>query len=1706
MAFNAQLNVKIPSEFTQGLNTFMANVQKFQVRAQQFSQQTGPQQAQQSVQVHLNDFLVKLRRITRFFERMSKVLARIVERIASWLGTMGLAFLRYLSSAIPAFLGSLGVMIPGVGWIFTGLSWAISAGVFVGTTVYYGIKLGLKFTKWLWDKMVDLGDAVLKDWLQAAGAGTTIGGVRALRTTFADMPLTSEALAAAARARFDATSKARRALILLKVKVTKDTADIVLQAIIAARQFMLSRSPETALMQAKDAGLLEIFSPEMLIALTKMSERDVIAKRELFFQTKSQMELTEVAVKWWKDFTIWVQKAGVTIINAIAERLTDPKSDLRQALENLSKAIVKFIQEVLKSPLAEKTIDTIIFYLKAFTEWLQSDAPYKLINDMKTLLKKLNKKFEDINKEGRQLLDELGIKLTEPGKKKEGVSSPDGRGGIRWHRHPGMGGGRQTTRMPSRRPGGPPSAGPLPSTYPEGPPGTRYDPISATSIGGGVGGSSASMGAHRHQGVDLMAPLGSPVYATMDGKIARFGTDNFGQPTVTIRNDDGTYSRYLHMGKRFGNVGDRVRGGQQIGTSGSANGTPHLHYELWYGPPGSRGSRLLDPMKTHGWDRRRALPRGAEPARTNTGTQAPQTPPKPPPPPATTQQQPAPPVQPAPAPQPVPVPRRRQPPAPARSDAPHPSQRQPTPRPRPAPSNAPHPSQQPTQQRPVPQPRPSNQPVTAAPPAVVPTPRAAPAAPAPTARGPIQNSILAEQRRVTINELRDPVIRNRVAWLLAQEDSAAKGNVLESLVNRGVTNRAIGNRSWHMNELATRSFYQPLRGLRGEPVATENMKRDYDRLLDELATGARNNLGGRTDQGSIIQHGRHKGQPAIGLKDDSMIRTRTGEYYGYQDKDQRAMAEKLQRQARSGQISPTVQTPAGPTKWREDQARPWPLRPTRQPMAWPSRRDMPSLRDPAVRGPDETSTRRLKADILGNQTITMRDKRPLDLDVPTSLQNVTTPSRRIANQSDLDFLQSRGGHDTEGLKSVPPGRKFDNIPSTNPEFAARTRAAIEAYERETGKKARIGEMTRDYATQQHYWEKYGHDRGKAAPPGKSRHQFGDAFDSPDPDFLRWLNAGNNKRFGLRSGFLKRDPVHVQMDRGDNRKFYDPNKQVPVKPDPDEPQAAPGDEDIKPGDAGKFLRDHFKKFEQDEELRSIIKEKDPDGSGDPNAGRLDLAQNLTNSINDASPIFTKTDPKLTPQQQRNTDIEDREQSRIFTEGLTHATNQKEFDEYLRRSPKSTRIEDRRDAQYDVGTGYPLKLWTNPGRISSRYDTRTGEKIIQGGSPLRRVYGWEDDKGNLTEEGRARVDELVNPGVRSPYEKGNTSGEGEKQLSAADFLVKQQKELEEQRAAGGRSLEGMTQVAGKYDPTPIEKAEGYEKGEKHLTEVNEGESFVGRPTVYAPGFGGKMEGGHVTSQPALNAPTRAQIQTAHPEEVAKGEKSFDKYYESRFQRPSTLDDVRLGNSTYVTAASDPSNYGKSFTIPEYTYTSVIDGQTYTLRNVHVYVHDTGSKFKGRPDKFDIAHGDYTGKTQADVNKMDKEPMGDEKHREFKKGWQGETTVDDKAIQLAKKGTGGDAARDAQIERDAGRTPDVRHPEARERAPDIRPYQRLKGQTGPERRTPSEAMDKSRKRRTAIENRSDSDVTEDKKDSSTHESDASPSAPPVGNGGGGGQELNI
>jgi hypothetical protein len=80
--------------------------------------------------------------------------------------------------------------------------------------------------------------------------------------------------------------------------------------------------------------------------------------------------------------------------------------------------------------------------------------------------------------------------------------------------------------------------------------------------------------------------------------------------------------------------------------------------------------------------------------------------------------------------------------------------------------------------------------------------------------------------------------------------------------------------------------------------------------------------------------------------------------------------------------------------------------------------------------------------------------------------------------------------------------------------------------------------------------------------------------------------------------------------------------------------------------------------------------------------------------------------------------------------------------------------------------------------------------------------------------------------------------------------------------------------------------------------------------------------------------------------------------------TLDDYRLGKADYVTGASDPSRYGETYEIPKITYTSPLDGKSYTLDDVPVYVHDTGNAFDGRPDKLDIAVGNVGNDAQAET----------------------------------------------------------------------------------------------------------------------------------------------
>jgi murein DD-endopeptidase MepM/ murein hydrolase activator NlpD len=84
-----------------------------------------------------------------------------------------------------------------------------------------------------------------------------------------------------------------------------------------------------------------------------------------------------------------------------------------------------------------------------------------------------------------------------------------------------------------------------------------------------------------HFGVDIAAPIGTPIYAAHSGVIQRAGAaTGFGQ-AVYLRGDDGAVTVYGHVNRYFVSVGERVSAGEQIaevGNRGQSTG-PHLHFE-----------------------------------------------------------------------------------------------------------------------------------------------------------------------------------------------------------------------------------------------------------------------------------------------------------------------------------------------------------------------------------------------------------------------------------------------------------------------------------------------------------------------------------------------------------------------------------------------------------------------------------------------------------------------------------------------------------------------------------------------------------------------------------------------------------------------------------------------------------------------------------------------------------------------------------------------------------------------------------------------------------------------------------------------------------------------------------------------------------------------------------------------------------------------
>ncbi len=97
---------------------------------------------------------------------------------------------------------------------------------------------------------------------------------------------------------------------------------------------------------------------------------------------------------------------------------------------------------------------------------------------------------------------------------------------------------------------------------------------------------SATRGDRIHEANDMLAPIGTPVYAVEDGKIEKLFTSKPGGLTIYQFDPDGAYCYYYaHLDQYAAGLrqGMDVKRGDllgYVGVSGNAGNTPHLHFAI----------------------------------------------------------------------------------------------------------------------------------------------------------------------------------------------------------------------------------------------------------------------------------------------------------------------------------------------------------------------------------------------------------------------------------------------------------------------------------------------------------------------------------------------------------------------------------------------------------------------------------------------------------------------------------------------------------------------------------------------------------------------------------------------------------------------------------------------------------------------------------------------------------------------------------------------------------------------------------------------------------------------------------------------------------------------------------------------------------------------------------------------------------------------
>lgn len=102
-----------------------------------------------------------------------------------------------------------------------------------------------------------------------------------------------------------------------------------------------------------------------------------------------------------------------------------------------------------------------------------------------------------------------------------------------------------------------------------------------------------------HNGIDIGASMGSPIYAAAGGTVWIAGWSNSAGNWIVLEHGDGVKTVYMHASELYVSAGEAVHAGQVIaavGSTGNSTG-PHLHFGVMINSSyNSYDGTWVDPM------------------------------------------------------------------------------------------------------------------------------------------------------------------------------------------------------------------------------------------------------------------------------------------------------------------------------------------------------------------------------------------------------------------------------------------------------------------------------------------------------------------------------------------------------------------------------------------------------------------------------------------------------------------------------------------------------------------------------------------------------------------------------------------------------------------------------------------------------------------------------------------------------------------------------------------------------------------------------------------------------------------------------------------------------------------------------------------------------------------------------------------------------